>query len=348
MPSLQEDDFSLIHALQVRPRASWTDLAPALNSSPATLSRRWERLYAEGSAWVTGYPRVHAMHGPRLAIVEISCASGRANAVGKELATWPAVVTVGHAARGYDLIVTTVGHDDKGIPRLLLDDLSGLPDVLGVRAHHVVRFQKDARTWRVGGLDRDQAQAVARTPQFDGDTSAVTGGAAAVNPWVEPYASIATALSEDGRRSAAELARQIDRPLSTTRRQLGQLLKSGALTFRCEVAQGLTPFPVIMQWWCQAPVARVADLVNRPRAVSWVRQVASLPGPTNLLITTWTGSIESSMQIHECLERDLAPLAVVETAVILRQTKRLGWVLDEHGRRTSTFVPYAPHISREV
>ncbi|MGH3354242.1 MAG: hypothetical protein ACRDPS_26505 [Nocardioides sp.] len=56
--------------------------------------------------------------------------------------------------------------------------------------------------------------------------------------------------------------------------------------------------------------------------------MVGLPGPTNLLTSTWTRSVESAMLLHEHLQRDLAPVKVVESAIILRQTTRLGWRLD--------------------
>ena len=48
-----------------------------------------------------------------------------------------------------------------------------------------------------------------------------------------------------------------------------------------------------------------------------------------------------AMRIQETLERELAPLVVVDSAVILHQVKRLGWLLDGSGRNTGTFLPYS-------
>lgn len=339
MATLDEDDFSLIHALQIRPRASWTDLAVALGTSPATLSRRWERLRGDGSAWVIGHPRAQGRYGAGLAIAEISCTGGRARSLAQELAGWPMIITIEEAARDYGLIVTAVGLGPGDMPKLLLDDLSALPGVLGVRAHHVARLHVDASSWRVGGLDQERAQAVGRIPDH-GDTGSTPS--TPINPWAEPYAALTQALIRNGRSSAADIARRTGRPLSTTRRQLGQLLASDALTFRCEVAQGLTPLPIVVQTWCQVPFSSVTDCVNRLRTTPGVRQVVGLPGPTNLLISTWTRSAESAMLLHEHLQRDLAPLEVVESAIVLRQIKRLGWRLDELGRSTGALVPYPP------
>ncbi|MFE5097537.1 AsnC family protein [Streptomyces sp. NPDC056638] len=49
-------DLALVNALQLRPRASWTELAPPLGVTAGTLARRWERLTGEGLAWASAVP----------------------------------------------------------------------------------------------------------------------------------------------------------------------------------------------------------------------------------------------------------------------------------------------------
>ncbi|WP_235174567.1 Lrp/AsnC ligand binding domain-containing protein [Tomitella biformata] len=282
------------------------------------------------------YPRVQGLHGNQLAIAEISCVSGHASGLARELATWPTVVTVEESAREYSLVVTIVGLSLQDLAGLILDDLPGLPGVLGVRTHLVAKAHIDASSWRIGGLDHQRAQAVSRLP--------LTGGAedrpVTLNPWADPHVDLARALAEDGRRTAADLARLTDRPLSTVRRQLGHLLSSDALTFRCEVAQGLTAAPIVVQWWCHVPITDVPACVSHLRTVPSVRQVVSIPGRANLLVSTWSRSASDAMGMQQRLEHDLAPLQVVDSAVILRQVKRLGWMLDHLGRNTGVFVPY--------
>lgn len=338
---LDEEDFSLIHALQLRPRATWTQLASALGTTPGTLSRRWDQLRAEGSAWIMAYPRVQGPHGSQLVIAEISCVSGDSSALARELASWPEVVTVEESAREYGLVVTIVGLALPDLASLILDRLPGLAGVLGVRTHLVAKLHIEASSWDIGGLDHQRAQAVSQLPS----TGGADGRPAALNPWDGHYRDLVQALAEDGRRTAADLARLTDRPLSTVRRQLGHLLSSDSLTFRCEVAQGLTPSPIVVQWWCQVPIANVPACVSHLRAIPSVRQVVSIPGRANLLVSTWSRSAADAMEMQRHLERELAPLQVIDSAVILRQVKRLGWMLDGLGRNTGVFVPYSAGVT---
>lgn len=337
MDTPDEADISLIHALQLRPRASWRQLADALGEGPATLSRRWARLRESGLSWVMAYPSVDGVHGNRLAITEIACGAGRVMSLAQELAGWPMVVTAEIAAREYGVVVAIAGLNQSDLADILLDRLPKLDGVTGMRTHLVGQFHLGANQWRIGGLDPHAAAKLAGA-SLPADHPA---RATAINPWADPYRELVDALTEDGRYSAADLARITGRPLSTTRRQLAQLLGSGALTFRCDVAQGVTGYPVIVQWWCKVPVAQMAASVARLRGEPSVRQVVSMPGSPNLLVTTWNRSVADAMRIQEALERELAPLVVVDSAVILHQVKRLGWLLDSSGRNTGTFVPYS-------
>jgi hypothetical protein len=47
----REDELALINALQVRPRASRTELGRALEADPVTVARRFSRLSDQGAAW---------------------------------------------------------------------------------------------------------------------------------------------------------------------------------------------------------------------------------------------------------------------------------------------------------
>lgn len=51
LPPLSELDLALVNALQISPRAPWTELAKALDIDAATVARRWERLRTAGHAW---------------------------------------------------------------------------------------------------------------------------------------------------------------------------------------------------------------------------------------------------------------------------------------------------------
>lgn len=51
--ALDELDRSILHALQISPRASGTEVGRALDVDGATVGRRWDRLHSTGKAWTT-------------------------------------------------------------------------------------------------------------------------------------------------------------------------------------------------------------------------------------------------------------------------------------------------------
>ncbi|MEU2872588.1 AsnC family protein [Streptomyces olivoreticuli] len=108
---LREDDLALIHALQLRPRASWTELGRVLGADPVTVARRWSRLAGRGEAWVGVSP------GPRIceqvcgAFAEIDCAAGATAAVARALTGHAHMLTVERAGGGHDILATVAVRD---------------------------------------------------------------------------------------------------------------------------------------------------------------------------------------------------------------------------------------------
>ena len=49
---IAESDLEIINALQLNPRASWTQLSSVLDMDSTTIARRWRRLVSNGHSWV--------------------------------------------------------------------------------------------------------------------------------------------------------------------------------------------------------------------------------------------------------------------------------------------------------
>ncbi|MFP5020254.1 Lrp/AsnC family transcriptional regulator [Pseudonocardia phyllosphaerae] len=335
---LSEEDLALVHALQLHPRASWTGLAPVLGAAPVTLARRWERLRAAGYAWVTSYPVVRDGR-MQVALVEVDCAPGRLDAVSRALDREPSAMTIEHVARGRDLLLTVNARSFQELSALVLDRLGRVPGVASTRTHLAAGVHVEGSRWELDALEPAQAEAVRalrRTDEQTGDT------ARTVDLHGPVYGPIVRLLGADGRAGAAAIAAALDRPASTVRRRLADLLRSGQLVFRCEVAQLLTRWPVCVTWWIRMPTAAVPGAVRRIRRDPRVRLCLSLTGPANVLVTAWTQSLPELVAMQAVLERELPEAEIVDTSVVLRTRKRMGWLLHPDGRCTGTSVPLAP------
>ncbi|MBW0101258.1 Lrp/AsnC family transcriptional regulator [Pseudonocardia sp. KRD291] len=332
---LTEDDLALVHALQLHPRAGWASLGPVLGCRPAALARRWLRLRSHGLAWVTSYPAVTGSAAPvQIALVEVDCAPGRLDEVAARLDAEPAVMTSEHADRGRDLVLTVNAGSFAQMSALLLDRIGQVPGVVSTRAHLSAGIHLEGSRWRLDALDAAQIDAVRALHAAD----RVPAGPRP-DPFSATFAPLTRELSRDGRVGATEIARRIGRPSSTVRRQLAALLRSGALVFRCEVAQLLTRWPVCVTWWMRMPTASVEAAVLRLRQDARVRLCLSLTGPANLLVTAWAGSMADLVRMQHQLEALLPDAQIVDASVILRTRKRMGWLLHPDGRCTGEVVP---------
>lgn len=327
--TLPERDLELIHGLQIAPRASWVDAARILGSTPAAVAARWDRLRTAGIAWITAHPGARTP-GTLIAFVEVDCLPGRKPAVVSSLCADPRVLTVEESARGGDLLLTVTTPDLTALSRFVLDDLEGVGGVQRHRTHLAKRLHHEAMSWRVGALDADQRSAFAalNPPPEESWTTPLPHS---MEPLVE-------ALARDGRTSAAEMARLTGRKPATVRRQLGRLIGSGVLSFRCELAQGYSRWPVNCNYFARVPPRELERTVASLTTLPELRLCVSTTGQTNLMFGVWVGSTADLLDLEHRLGAQLPWVQVLDSAVTLRTAKRMGWMLDEYGAATGEVV----------
>lgn len=153
-----EDELRLIHALQVWPRAPWSQLGPILDADPVTLARRWSGLTERGMAWVTAQPPM--FETARGAIVEVECVAGSIDTVITELSQDSECMSIDVASGGRDLILTVGCHDPTAFKRYVVSRIASIPDVRTVRTHPIVTTISGASQWRLRALDADEASAI--------------------------------------------------------------------------------------------------------------------------------------------------------------------------------------------
>ncbi|QUQ68851.1 helix-turn-helix domain-containing protein [Kutzneria sp. CA-103260] len=327
---LSEDDLALLHALQLWPRASWTALAPILSSSPSVLAARWNRLRSNNLAWVYAYPLGGVARGSRqVAVVEVDCASGVAVEVARELETRPYVRGLDFAASGRHLMLVVTAKSFTRMSSHIVDELARIPGVASTRSHLSAHMHVEGRQWRLDALDPRQQAAVEAAAHC---AAPDIRDSAFIDLGSEAYAPLLSVLGIDGRATATDIAERIGRPASTVRRQLGLLLRAGALAMRCEMSQQHTRWPVSVTWWLRAPHAVTATVVARLRAERRIRMCMSVAGTANLVVTAWTADLADLMRLQAAVESMLPSNGIVDTSVSLRTRKRSGWLLAPDGR----------------
>jgi DNA-binding Lrp family transcriptional regulator len=319
---LSEEDLALIQVLQSSPRLGWADAAKVLGVHPTTLAARWERLAAGGAAWTTA----HLVGDPQqmlLAFVAVDCEMHRRDTVMAQLAAVPEIITVEEAASNRDLMLTVITRSLEEFSANVVSRLKTIEGLTKYQTALCTRLHTSADSWRLNVLSRAQL-ATLRTLTQDPNRAAP-----AVGQLPQSHLDLLPYLARDGRATAAEIARDLGRHPATVQRQLNRVLASGLLSFRCEMAQRYSSFPVTCQWFVNVPAGQHEAAAADIRTISNVRLSASTTGPTNFVIIMWLHSLADVMTAELTLQQKVPGIDLVESVVMLRTVKRVGWLLNE-------------------
>ncbi|MET7321409.1 Lrp/AsnC family transcriptional regulator [Streptomyces sp. NPDC005549] len=324
---MSELDLALVHALQVRPRAAWTDLAPLLGVTAVTLARRWERLSEEGLAWVSAVPGPAFSRRGCTAFVFIRCVPGARERVAGQVARLPEAVTVELVAPGRaDLMLDVLAPDLATVDRFVNEKLAAVPDARDLECVFATSLYAEGSRWRLGSLDASQLSVLARSGAVDGATGRVTDLNALDHVLLD-------ALVRDGRARLAELAELTGTSAATVRRRLNRLTASGMVVFRCDVAPAVSGLPVSVTFRGRAAVNDVNRLHRTLATLPECRLLAAVTGTANVLATYWLRDIGSVQQRETAVCAQLPGLEVTERVLGTRTVKRMGHLLDGDGRR---------------
>ncbi len=325
---LSEDDLALIHALQIAPRVSWSDAAEVLGSHATTLAARWERLRGSGAAWVTA----HLIGEPEqmsLSFLDVDCELDRRAAVIEAVCNIPEIITVDEAARNRDLILTAITPSLAVLSQQVIPLLAAVPGLSRYQVSLCTALHLGGHSWRLNVLTRAQQLRLRQLHRPE-------AGPAVAPP--SNYPQIVPVLMRDGRATSAEVAREIAGNAATVRRQLNRLLASNLLSFRCEIAQGCSGYPVSCQWFAKVPAGRHRAVAEVLRGFRNARLIASTTGSTNFIVMLWLHSVADVMSAELAMAERVPELELVESAVILNSPKRVGWRLAADGTATGVVV----------
>ncbi len=333
---IDELDLALVDALRVDPRAPWSKLAGPLGVDPATLSRRWARLSANGDAWVACYPSADRLGYGLTALVEVECRSGDVAAAAATLARDPQAASIDVVSGRADLLVTVAGLDPAQVSRYVMERVSAVPGVLRTRTALVERTVREGSHWSDGALDAAQRAAIA---------AGLPAGGAGRPPGRGPLddLELSKALGADGRMSYAELAQRTGLPATTVRRRLTELRDSGRLVLRCDASPRLVGHPVGTLLWLDLPADRL------PAAARWLserphtRMCALTVGEANLAAYLVTHRLSGVRLLEAELGRRFPETRVLGRRLTLRTVKLVGRLLDGEGR-VAGYVPIDPRV----
>ncbi|WP_044850730.1 Lrp/AsnC family transcriptional regulator [Amycolatopsis orientalis] len=316
-PVLDELDRSIVHALHIDGRASFSRIASVLGVSDQTVARRYRRLRSAGSLRVIGLPNARRLGWVEW-FVRVQVTPDAAVPVADALARRPDTSWVCLTSGGTQICCVTRVRSSHERDALLLGQLPRTPRVTGVTAHCLLRvFAGGPSGWhgRADSLTPEQVSALA--PEPPGERQ----GRVALQDGDE---RILAALARDGRTTYPDLSKATGWSEMTAKRRLAQLRRCGALFFDVDIDPLLLGAETLAILWLTVDPARMRSTAEAIAAHPEVPFAAATTGPTNLLVFAACRDVDS---LYDFLERGIGNLPGIrqlESAPVIRNSKRVG------------------------
>ncbi|MFF6896679.1 Lrp/AsnC family transcriptional regulator [Streptomyces hydrogenans] len=322
-----ELDLALVDALQAAPRAPWSQIGRALGVDATTAARRWERLRANGLAWVTAYS---APRSVTVAYVEVRCRPRALEAVSLALAGMPWVFSVDETAGDFDLLASVTAADLPSLGRSVHGLIGGLKGVRSTRTRLGITLYSEGGDWRMRAME-PAGHAELAAPRAAGAT---VYSARTRHPRTPDDQALLAALGADGRLGYTELGAKAGMSEHTARRRLQRLVRDGDIAFRCDLAHPLAGLSTVVLYRTAVPHTRLAATGGALSRMEEVRLAVSVSGSDNLLVMVWLRGLHAVDPFEAVLAERFPWLRVNDRTVVLRSRKRMGRLLDPAGRAT--------------
>ncbi|WP_461170702.1 Lrp/AsnC family transcriptional regulator [Arthrobacter sp. Z1-15] len=321
--SLSALDLRIVNALQIAPRAAWSQLAPILGADAATLNRRWRDLYASGTAWISTFDPDSWEAG---ALVEINCHSGANLRVAAALAETPEAIGVDLTAGGRDIVATIAPPSAGDLWTYLLEELPRIEGIESTHSHPIARNVYDGSAWRVRALDALETQQV--------QALAVPGRGRGAGRKIELEREITGVLNSDSRASATEIGAVLGESPRHVRETLAQMSAAGRLQQRTDLVRAVSGWPVSAWYFLRVPASKLDGVTARLQHLDELRLVSHTVGPYDLIMGVWLKSLAEVQRLEKHLEVKLPGVSTADRSVVLRSVKQFGQILDHRGYAT--------------
>jgi DNA-binding Lrp family transcriptional regulator len=322
-------DLQIIHALQLRPRASFSRIAAATGVSEQTVARRYRRLRDEGVIRVIGLVDSRRV-GQNDWVVRVQVRPGSAVKLAEALARRDDVAWVTLSAAGSEVMCSVRSRSQEQRDELLLRRLPSTAPVLGISAHAVLhRFAGSEADWvGYGGLlSAEQIERLGDPPDGQPESPEPPDGGppASLEPGDQPMLDL---LAADGRAGYAALAAATGWPESRVARRLEVLRRQGIVYFDVDLATAMLGFTTTAYLWLTVEPARLGELGEELASHPEVPFAAAVSGASNLLASVVCRDIEALYQYVSGRIGALDGVRQIETSPELRRVKQAGSLMD--------------------
>lgn len=257
-------DRDLLRALDARPTASMRELAEEIGSSERTVARRYRRLRDAGIVAIRGRT-LPGIGGGHVWLSRVRIDPPAAPRVARELSHWDTSRWVRLSTDRTELTCGLVLPADR---LHVLDTLSNVPGLRSLRHHELLEV-----------YTREPAAAASLDP-------------------VDPVdREIMAHLAQDGRATAAQIARALGRDASTVSRRRQRLVESGLIYFEADIhPAALSTSADAMVWLGVAP-GHIREVGHRLRSLGGCRFAAACTGGPTVVANLVSGSSAGLVQL---------------------------------------------------
>lgn len=331
---MDEVDFALVNALQINPRATWSQLESILGVDATTLSRRWTRLVEGGLAWSSCFavtqPEAMRERWGVLALVEVSCVAGERESVMDVLIQNPSVLTVECTSGSRELIVTLSFMSYFEVDGYVATKLASVPGVLATRTHFTRSFFKEGTSWRLGVLSQRQIRSLHALP--------ATGIDAPATP-TRLHEQVIMGLAGDVRRSAASIAEEIGKSVTTVTRAMGQILHAPWARTRVDFAHNVVGYNASIMLWFSVPHHQLETVGAGLALMPETRMCCSVINSANLAVVLWLRDLREFDAIESKIARAFPDAQIEDRWMLPRFAKRMGHTLTREGLHAGFVMP---------
>lgn len=253
-PVLDELDRSIVAALQLDGRASWSKIARLLGASESTVVRRSQQLFDRGLTRVIAMIDTLRCGLGVPVLVRYRSRPGAALRVAEELVARPETRFVALVGGSTDCVAELILPDHRQLADMVVAEQPSADLIVDAETLTVVRTFTSAYAWDPGLLSAEATEQLRPgcVPPFE------------ERFWGEPpetltdhEMAIIAALRHNGRLPFSELARQLDMRETTVARRVDSLVERGCLQFRTLTEPGLLGFGVEFWLWLSVHPAQL-------------------------------------------------------------------------------------------
>ncbi|MFC9760221.1 Lrp/AsnC family transcriptional regulator [Rhodococcus jostii] len=260
-------------------------------------------------------------------MVELECRPGQTLDIAHALAQDPEAQTIDLTAGGRNILVTIGCRNHQELGDYVLERMSPLASLDGMRTHLLTGIHKDASSWQLRALDPGEVVAVQQLAEPKRTTR--RGSA---QP--ESEAAIFAELARDGRATAAELSSRLSLNVDKTRAAMNSILESGRVVVRTEIARPHSGRPAYAWYFLRTSARSVDQVLDKLSPLNDVRLLARSVGPYNIIMAMWLRTIGDIQKLEMVIEQKVPEVRIEDRSLVFRTPKHLGRLLTSTGINT--------------